>query len=488
MSGKFVLHLTASGQGLWCKSPTGWAPHSGPATGPIWVVTDLAEETLIEIQIPRLFGQDRQRFIARQLANRFPDTAYRAALPASAQASLMDRLAPPRQTLIGLDAAPRLDAVLDSIATPVAGVWTTSMLLAQIGSHKKLPPDLFVILPYDDGLRILFIKNRVPVITRSIRDAPTMPAQVAEIVRTLRHLENTRVLERTGERHSLLMLGGSKEMLDLLALDKLTQVPMPTTASPPADWRFALFDLAVKSPPGQLAPLGRRTVFVAAQLSKLSYVMAALVLTVGVAAGSGAALDILAGRDKLDTIKQQTQRLNRDVAQLDKKIAAFGVDAETVRQALQLDDNEIATAPVLQNHLSQLARVVDQQPSLRLAKLAWRVLQPGQVACTNRTRTGAGPAALPEPIKPAAGQSMVEIILQVQRSADQGLKAREQSIAELSSNLATLPGATVLLDPAKALSQTALTGGAAVSVGTGDGDPWCLTLTDTMALTAAVKP
>ena len=81
---KTVLHLTPGGSQYWLKGRDGWQPHDGPPSGPVWVVTDLAEEGFAEIQIPRIFGRDRQNYVSRQVASRFPDTPYRTTLPVNA--------------------------------------------------------------------------------------------------------------------------------------------------------------------------------------------------------------------------------------------------------------------------------------------------------------------------------------------------------------------------------------------------------------------
>ena len=136
---KTVLHLTYSGPQLWNKGRAGWQACDGPADGPVWVVTDLAEESFAEIQIPRIFGRDRQGFIARQLASRFPDTLFRTTLPAVPSGSFMDRIASPRLTLLGVDAAERINSSLDALPTPIAGVWAMSMLLALLASRRGCP-------------------------------------------------------------------------------------------------------------------------------------------------------------------------------------------------------------------------------------------------------------------------------------------------------------------------------------------------------------
>lgn len=75
-----VLHISAAGPVWWEKTAAGWGSASGPGQGPVWVVTDLAEEAFVEINVPRIFGADRVSYIQRQLASKFPETVFRLAL------------------------------------------------------------------------------------------------------------------------------------------------------------------------------------------------------------------------------------------------------------------------------------------------------------------------------------------------------------------------------------------------------------------------
>ncbi|MBU3740411.1 MAG: hypothetical protein FGM55_15845, partial [Rhodoferax sp.] len=141
---KTLAYLTPAGTEFWLKSGAGWEPSEVPQGGAVWMVTDLAEESLSDIQVPRLFGRDRSGYIQRQLVAKYPESPYRIALPPPAGGTLMTRLAPPRQTLLGLDAAGRIDELLDDLAMPIAGLWTTSQLLSSIATHRSVPADSFV--------------------------------------------------------------------------------------------------------------------------------------------------------------------------------------------------------------------------------------------------------------------------------------------------------------------------------------------------------
>lgn len=474
---KTVLHLTPAGSQLWRKGPAGWQAHDGASSGPVWVLTDLAEEGFADLQVPRIFGRDRQAFVARQLASRFPDTPYRTVLPAARGGSLMDRIAPPRLGLLGLDAAQRVDAALATLTSPLTGVWTTSMLLAGIGCRKGLPPELFVVLPAPEALRIVVIKNREPVLSRLVAGVTKPADQVAEIVRTLRHLENTRVLERGTHRHGVLILGGADDMAAQLAQDHLELLPWPppwATSAPP-DWRFALFDLAVTTPPGQLAPLSRRVEHVASQWRRAAYGAAALCAALSVWAAFDNVRNILASESARAQAQTEVQRLASAQNEAEQKMVGFGVGAEAVRRAVTLEREELTSAPPLKASLLQLARAIAPHEAARLGQLSWRLLPAGRAPCVGGAPGAAAAAEAAPTGEPTAPTRRLELSFDLTPPQDQAATARAQMVASVSAALAKGDGVSLHRDPARELPQATLSGGASSS----DRDKplsWCLSL------------
>ena len=180
-----VLFLNAQGPCWWEKQGGVWRLLPGPASDPVWVVTDLTEETLVEITVPRIFGNDRNLFVQRQLATRFPESPFRTALKFAPSGSLMNRLAPPKQILMAIEPANRLTAAMESVQTPVVGVWSVSVLLAQMGQAKSLPGTLLIVLGQAASTRIVFLKDHIPVLTRLVAGSNSASEQALEVVRTV---------------------------------------------------------------------------------------------------------------------------------------------------------------------------------------------------------------------------------------------------------------------------------------------------------------
>jgi hypothetical protein len=468
---KYLLYLSPTERQLWGKDGQGWQRVSGEPKGHVWVVTDLVEESFAAIKSPRLFGRDRGSYIARQLATRYPDTPYRSFLTPDQEGDLIGRIAPTHHILLGVDAAERLNAELDATPNPVAGVWPVSMLLALLGQDKDLPANLFVVMPAPGTLRIVFLKNRTPVLTRLTLTPNQARAQVDEIIRTLRHLENTQVVARGQQDHPVLLLADPGGLEGVMAAAHLKLVNLPRwQAAPPGDWRFPLFDLALKSPAGQVAPLARRTEFLAARLSRASLVLAAVIIVAGIA-GAGNNLWSLFGMiNEGRQLETSIQQINAGIAEVELNIAKYGVAPEVLRRAVALNNDEIVSVPAMDQHLRLIAKALASDSNLRLKDLRWRLLAPGVIPCDapDPATTGAAP---PEP---GSEKRKVEVSFELVVPATYGPRDRAQTLRSISGQLAGIEGLTLWRDANKDLASGSLRGGFALGAATKLS--WCMTL------------
>jgi hypothetical protein len=469
---KYLIYLSPAERQLWARDGQGWQRASGePGKGPVWVVTDLAEESFAEIKTPRLFGRDRSAFVDRQLATRYPDTPYRGFMTPSQDGDLIGKFAPTRHILFGIDAAERLDAELDATSNPVAGVWPVSMLLALLGAAHELPADLFIVVPGADTLRIVFLKNRTPVLTRLTLTPNRASAQVDEIVRTLRHLENTQIMKRDRQIHPVLLLGDAQGFEAPMAAANLTLVSLAGwEQKQPDDWHFPLFDLALESPGGQVAPLARRKEFIAARLSKAARIAAACILFVGIAAASNNLLTLFGMIQESHTLDASIQQVNARIAEVEASISKFGVAPDIVRRAVALNNDEIASVPAMDQHLRLIANTLASDPNLRIKDLQWRLLAPGVLPC-NAPDPTATDAASPQP---GSEKRKVEISFDLAVPVSYGPRDRAQTLRLVSSELARIEGVALWQDATVDLASGSLRGGSVL--GAVAKLSWCLTL------------
>jgi len=471
---KYVLYLSPTERQFWGRGAQGWQRVAGEPNGHIWVVSDLVEESFAAIRTPRLFGRDRASYLARQLATRYPDTPYRNFLIPSQEDDLIGRIAPTRYILLGVEAAERLNTELDATRGSVAGVWPVSMLLALLGRDRELPAELFVVLPGPGTLRIVFLKNRAPVLTRLTLTPNQAKAQVDEIIRTLRHLENTQVVPRGRPNHPVLLLADPGELEAPMAAAHLQLVTLRRwSAAPPGDWHFPLFDLALQSPAGQLAPLARRTEHLAARLSKASLVLAAVIALAGIAGAGNNLWSLFAMLGESRQLDESIQQINARIAEVEQNIAKFDVAPETVRRAVALDDEEIVSAPDMESQLRLIANALAIDPNLRLKELKWQLLAPAVPPCGASATPDAAAVAAPGQ-EAGADKRKVELSFELAVPASYGPRDRAQTLNSISERLAAIEGLALWKDANKEHAGGSLRGGSALGVATKLS--WCVSL------------
>ncbi|OQA30874.1 MAG: hypothetical protein BWY57_02613 [Betaproteobacteria bacterium ADurb.Bin341] len=442
---KHLLYLGPSSRESWCHSHGGWHISAcSESTGPAWIVTDLAGESFAEIEMPRLFGRDRAAFIARQMVNRFPDTPYRSALNLGS-GGLIGRMTTSRQVFLGVSNADRLDAELG--ARSIAGIWPVSLLLALFCQSHRFPADLLIVLPHPEALRIVFLKQRVPVLTRLAPTPGGTAAQIEEIVRTRRYLENIRAIER-GQICPVLLLGPIEPFAQPLAAAQFELVapPHPWDRHPPADWRLPLFDLALKSPAGQVAPIARRTDYLAHHLRRGALAASAVCLVAGLWAASGNLLAITRILGEQQRARNTAQQLLSDIARLEREMTGFDADPEILRRAIALDEDEIVSAPALASHLQTLAQALEATPGSRLSELKWQLLSRNEKPCGKDAAPGSGEAT---PGQDEAGRKrLTELAFTLTLPGDYGLSGQAQGVRRMSRQIAQIETARLIQDPA----------------------------------------
>jgi hypothetical protein len=469
-----VLYLTPGGSQWWRRDGKRWYPDTGSRERDrVWVVTDLAEESLAESKIPRLFGRDRAAMVQRQLNGRYPDSPFRGSFPNSGADGVLGTLAPTRYVFFGIDSAERLNHELDEIRNPLVGVWPISMLIGALAAHRSLPPDLFAVLPGPESLRIVFLKNRVPILTRLTLTPDRPQAQVDEIVRTIRHLENTQAIPRDRKAFPLFFLGDTGGIEPLLAAARLFLVePYRRDTNQILDWRHALFDLAVRSPKGQIAPVARRVTYLSERVKRLARNLSILTIFAGIFAASNNLFAIYRMLEQHATITEKIENLDQEIDLLNAQIGRYGVSPDTVRKAVTLALAELDTVPQLEPHLKLLARGLAIDANLRMREFQWRLVPIGTEACP----TAATVAAVSGTGEPQAGSDLrrIEISFELGIPESYGPRDRALVLRSISAYLEGLEGAKVWQDANKEYARGSLRGGSIVSGATKLA--WCFAL------------
>lgn len=474
-----ILYLSNNGAQTWLRQGRLWQPVASlPAGTPLAVICDLPEESLGDLDLPRLGGRDRADFLARQLSARFPDTRYRTIVPLRGE----KLLARGRALLIGVAAQARLDDTLVPLAASgqkISGLWPITALISALAQSPRLPATLFVALPGVAGLRIVFLKNRTPLLSRLAPATDTADAIVEELSRTRRYLENSRAIERGEVHYPLLYLGDSRDILDGIARLRLDALALPDAlaarsrlagdAHPP---QLALFfEKAGSAPPGQIAPLALRRHFLADRVKKIAWASAAVLLGLGTYAASDNLSSIRRVLGNTAEAQQQAAAASEETARLEAAIATHGVAANTLRQAIALEARELNLLPDLRARLAALSGAIGESSGWRLSELSW-ALKNESLACPEQGAPPSETATAPSP------RRVVEIEFAARLPESSGPRAQAQARQLLSARLQQLPGVTVRQDPNRQLKTSLLSGSAAKETAShGDeGLRWCLTL------------
>lgn len=459
---KTVLLIDSAGPRYFQRRENYWVPCAAPARKDrLWVLFDLPEETLESIDMPRLFGNDRSRYIERRLAASFQDSPYRCAFPLTGNA-----FSPGRMMLDGTSAAKELDNHLAGLDTTLVGIWGCAALLALM-SKKSAPPDVMLVLPAAHQLRIVVMKNACPVLTRCVQHEGDSDAK--EILLTRQYLENQRIFER-GKAPPLLYLGDSAALVERLNKGGIQLLPPPKNFTPSAKsgWLHPLFERLTANPPCQLAPLPMRARHLSGMLGTLAYLGAAASLMTALFINESEIRAWLDLRERKDMFAADIDRASAERDRLADIIAQSGADPELVRKATQFEMQEIGAAPGARQFMRIAAAAIAKVPDARVGDLAFRV---NQNPANNCATSGGGQTA---PAAEDGAARHAEIAFGITLPAEAAPSAKHEMRKQIAASLAAIDGLKVLRSPLDHARTSVLKGG--FSSAEESNEAWCVSI------------
>lgn len=463
---KTVLLIDASGHRYFQRRGGAWRLVPAPARGDrrrLWVLINRPAEALEAIELPRLFGRDRRRFVERRLAAAFPEKTYRAAHLLSG-----GLLKPGRVILNGLATGQELTAPLAATDALIVGVWGLAALLADMAAHGLGPPDLLLALPNEQELRLLVVKDRVPVLTRCVQRQGESLA--AEILLTRQYLEHQRIFA-PGQAPPVLFLGEADAVRSQLAEAGVNLVPVPRQCLPrgEAAWLHPFLERIVCSPPCQLAPLPVRARYLARNLRRAAYGGAAATLLAAALYGQGDIRELVEFHLREQALSTEIESITAEQTRLSALIKAADVDPALVRRATQFEAHEISAAPGADAFLSLAATAIAEVPEARVQTLAFRLTAAGERVCPSQ----GGEPPRPSAVETAPPSRLAEIQLTIALPGDLPLQAKVEARQRIAAALQAVPALTLWHDPT--LSAGAIKGGTGSSLAPTE-DHWCLSV------------
>ncbi len=460
---KTVLLIDSSGSRFFQRDKGQWKLSAAPtAKDQLWVLFDLPEETLEVIDMPQLFGSDRSNYIERKLLAAFQGSQYRTSLPLSG-----NLLKPGKTMLNGIVTTKDLEAALEKLDTTMVGIWGSAALLTLM-SRKNALTDVMLALPSEYQLRIVVMKNRIPVLTRCVQhDAES---DTHEILLTRQYLENQRILER-GKPLPLLYLGDSSALGERLTNAGISLLYPPKAFAPKGEsgWRHALFEFLITSPPCQLAPLASRARHLADNLRVFAYL--------GTVASVAAALFINEGEvramydlhEREVTITTDIQHASAERDRLAGIIKSSGADPEMVRKATQFELQEIKSAPGANDFLQIAAAAISKLPDVRIHDLTFHAIQASNSSCISASSADNGAQELGD------GQMRhAEIQFSISMPTDKPPSTISAMRKIIAASLTAIKGVKILQSPLNN-SQTGVLKGGFTNLEEAD-EPWCVSI------------
>lgn len=461
-----VLFLNAGHRELWRKQGGRWE-HTQAPSGHVWVISNLAEESISEISMPRLWGSDRTSFLARQLDRCYPASAFRSLITAPDKKSFIERILPLRHIAFGIDTPASLEAELDLQPASIAGVWPITMLLANLIKRRALPESLIVVFPGPSSLRIACLRRGVPVLTR-LALHEQVEEQVDEILRTQRFLKKSQILGHEDKALPVLVIGNQSKYAQAMWQAGITLLDNAALSKELVDWRFTLFDLVIKSPQGQIAPQSRRIAYVAERFGKAALALAVMVLLGGFSTAARYTLMIIDGISQKATREAAVVEAQSKITRLEADFAKLEYPPALVRKTLKLDTEEIRAIPRLEEHLRLLSSNLAADENLRIKQLDWRLLGPNQPACASSSV-----ATIEEAGAPPSGR-LIEIAFDLGVPDTYGPRDRASALSGLADRLKKIDGINLLQDAAAKFKSASLQGGKIQSAA--ENYHWCISL------------
>ncbi len=479
---KTVLLVNSSGARYFRRVGGVWQPVEQPgAKTRLWVIANLPEETLEAFHFPFLIGRDRSNFLERRLLGAFPHSKYRAA-PVVSGGLLKSGTA----VLTGLTVADAVTSQLDKLDVSISGVWGAAMLLTLMLKRLGIA-NTILAMPSVHHLRILVVKDGIPVLTRCVRrysedSDDENDSDANEILRTRQHLENQRIFEHDAIP-PVLYLGESTPVHEYLTRAGLTLLPVPKTFAPngEAGYLHALFEFAISSPRGQLAPLQLRARHLAENLRETSYLGIAASLLAIVLFGQADFRALMDLHQHQRTLLADMQLAASVRDHLADSISASGKDPALVRQAARFAALEMDAAPTPEAIFQVAASAIANLPQVRIKNLLYRFPKAGESYCQGQSiidlplLNGGSPAD--SGINQATGNPLrhAELQFAILLTADLTPAAQTEIRKRISATLKNMDGIQLMGDPAAFSLVNTLSGGLGLDTPQTENN-WCMSI------------
>jgi hypothetical protein len=375
----------------------GWS-EGVAAEGARWyVVTNLIDERFVRLDLPALSGSDRRDFLSAQLSSLFSESHYRAVLPYQAG------VAKKKLVFTGIG-GPYVEGAIHSLSKTganIVGVWTLPTLLMNALIHRRrtFPPTLLAMLPTTEGMRMLFINEWQPVLTRLLPLGLNTDRLIDEILRTRRYLVDGNNIPND-ELLPLLVIDDDHAWAEQLESQNFRiYSPWKSKSGPqPLD---NLFNGVISEPHGQLAPLELRQAHVASKLRRamVGGTVGLTMLSLSLAGHLAYASFERAG--SIERVRRDAEVLRTQTAQHTLGMEQMKSQEGALEAVSRLFQGELSVKDSAPEFLNGMSAALGKQPTVRVSRIEWSYLEKGVPCADDAKNAGAAslgsmaPAGLP---------------------------------------------------------------------------------------------
>jgi hypothetical protein len=466
---RHAIHYLAAGlEDVWIPSPAGLVAGVARDGATLVAVVDSPDETYVSASVPRVRGGYAGRLLQRRLEREFPEASLRAAM--TLRQRRRDGVAD--IVLVAVAADGEIDASVADLGAhcKLCAVTTPSLLVAAWLRRARLKPKrLLVVLPTPAGLRLVFIEDGQPSLSRLMPATDTTGGTATEISRTIQYLQNTQRIDHDAAVE-LWFWGLPADHIEACLPRDVPHVVgaaphLPGLPDPGRDGLKALFASAsARAPHVQLGADRLRLRWFAHEARRWSLRAAAAVVLVAMA--GSAALAWRTQRVERDTTIMQAEggQISAGQQDLEARLASRSLTLEDVRVLPDLEQQLRESAVSFDEIAAVVGNAVASEPGVRLASLSFRSLPVSEVF---------------EPLaRTCDGQTLPPgAFAQVRFAVDAGLgvRARSATLEAVRGNLRHVAPwrATAVSSQVGASEALTIDGGAERSVGVAE---WSLCL------------
>jgi hypothetical protein len=373
-----IHYLAADLEDVWIPSPDGLVAGVARDGATLVAVVDSGDETYVTASVPRVRGGYAARLLQRRLEREFPEASLRAAM--TLRQRRRDGLTDIVLVAVAADAA--IDANVSDLGAhcKLCAVTTPSLLVAAWLRRARLRPRrLLVVLPTPAGLRLVFIEDGQPSLSRLMPALDTTGATATEISRTIQYLQNTQRIEHDTALEIWFWGFQPAQVEACLPRDVphvLGTAPrVPGLPDPGKDGIQALFASASASAPRtQLGSDRLRLRWFAHEARRWSLRAAAAVVLAAIAGSSAQLWRTQQVERETATMQAESSLVGTEQAALESQLASRNLSLEDVRVLPDLEQALRNTAVSFGEMATLVGNAVAAPDGIRLASLRFRSL------------------------------------------------------------------------------------------------------------------